>query len=104
MNSEVKPAVLNELSEQTLRLKRQLMALSVAFIYSSIVVYLYLKGHFRYDTATFVYALVLFWVGNLGITLLIYKGISQKLSRSKHDHGTDVMGRGIFANWCLYLQ
>jgi diguanylate cyclase (GGDEF)-like protein len=78
MNSEVKPAVLNELSEQTLRLKRQLMALSVAFIYSSIVVYLYLKGHFRYDTATFVYALVLFWVGNLGITLLIYKGISQK--------------------------
>ena len=80
MNSEVKITGLKEHSKQTLRMRRQMMANVVAAIYSCIVAYLYIKGHFRYDTETFVYLLVIFWLGNVGINLLIYKGVSLRFS------------------------
>ena len=80
MDSEVKLAGQNEHAKLSLLIRRQLIALMAAVIYSAIVVYLFFKGHFRYDTEAFVYALLLFWLGNISMTLLIYKGISNRFS------------------------
>ena len=80
MNSEVKTTGLSMGAKQALRMRRHLMAIAAAVIYSLVLMYLYNKGYFAFGRNFFIYFLVIFWLGNVGITLCIHKGINQRLS------------------------
>lgn len=80
MNAEVKITGLSDNAKQALRLKRHLMAITAAVIYSAIAIYLYSKGYFNFSAVIFAAMLIVFWAGNLTISGMIIKGINQKFS------------------------
>ena len=73
MDSQPEPTSI----ESSLNLSRHLAALSAAFIYSIIYIFLYYRGYTRFTSEQIFIVLSIFWAGNLLFTAIFISGLSK---------------------------
>lgn len=69
----------SDAAKQKMRLKWHLMVLFASAVYTVLSIYLYYEEYLNFDVSVFYALLILYWLGNLSVSVIIYTHLNLKM-------------------------